>query len=234
MEFIKAKDIERFNNWSVLIYSEPGKGKTSMVKSLQGRTLLLSADGMYHVLAELDNVDIVTINPKKSHDELTSFLKFVFEHHDKYDNIVIDNLSTYQKMWLNERARETTSGNPELQHYPIIDRIMFDTILSLKKLNKNLLVFAHEKQVEIVRQSGGTYTQFQPDLRNLDAIMGITPIVGRLIIFTNKDTNEDERIIVLQPTQATRAKDQLIGDLPTIGQMELLPKLQKTNLKEND
>lgn len=234
MEFIKAKDIERFNNWSVLIYSEPGKGKTSMVKSLQGRTLLLSVDGMYHVLAELDNVDIVTIDPKKSHDELTSFLKFVFEHHDKYDNIVIDNLSTYQKMWLNERARETTSGNPELQHYPIIDRIMFDTILSLKKLNKNLLVFAHEKQVEIVRQSGGTYTQFQPDLRNLDAIMGITPIVGRLIMFTNNDTNEDERIIVLQPTQATRAKDQLIGDLPTIGQMELLAKLQKTNLKEND
>ncbi|MBG9983321.1 AAA family ATPase [Aerococcaceae bacterium DSM 111022] len=234
MEFIKAKDIERFNNWSVLIYSEPGKGKTSMVKSLQGRTLLLSADGMYHVLAELDNVDIVTIDPKKSHDELTNFLKFVFEHHDKYDNIVIDNLSTYQKMWLNERARETTSGNPEIQHYAIIDRIMFDTILSLKKLNKNLLIFAHEKQVEIVRQSGGTYTQFQPDLRNLDAIMGITPIVGRLIIFANKDTNEDERIIVLQPTQATRAKDQLIGDLPTIGQMELLPKLQKTNLKEND
>ena len=83
-------------------------------------------------------------------------------------------------------------------------------------------------------RSGGTYTQFQPDLRNLDAIMGITPIVGRLIIFANKDTNENERIIVLQPTQATRAKDQLIGDLPTIGQMELLPKLQKTNLKEND
>ena len=104
---------------------------------------------------------------------------------------------------------------------------MFDTILSLKKLGKNLLVFAHEKQVEIVRQSGGTYTQFQPDIRNLDAIMGITPIVGRLIIHTNKDTNENERIIVLQPTQATRAKDQLIGDLPTIGQMELIPILQE-------
>ena len=57
--------------------------------------------------------------------------------------------------------------------------------------------------------------------------MGITPIVGRLIIHTNKDTNENERIIVLQPTQSTRAKDQLIGDLSTIGQMELLPTLQE-------
>ena len=88
-------------------------------------------------------------------------------------------------------------------------------------------LFTTLKQVEIVKQSGGTYTQFQPDIRNLDAIMGITPIVGRLIIHTNKDTNEDERIIVLQPTQATRAKDQLVGDIKTIGQMDLLPRLQE-------
>ena len=129
-------------------------------------------------------------------------------------------------MWLNERARETTSGNPEIQHYSIIDRIMFDTILSFKKLNKNLLIFAHEKQIEIVRQSGGTYTQFQPDLRNLDAIMGITPIVGRLIILRDPESKEESRTIILQPTQATRAKDQLIGDIKTIGQTELLPLLQ--------
>ena len=227
MNILKANEIKRYSNWTALIYAEAGKGKTTMVKTLKGRTLLLSVDGMYHVLADLENVDIVTIDSKKAHDELTNFIKYVFKHKDQYENIVIDNLSTFQKMWLNERARETTSGNPEIQHYSIIDRIMFDTILSLKKLGKNLLVFAHEKQVEIVRQSGGTYTQFQPDIRNLDAIMGITPIVGRLIIHQNKDTNENERIIVLQPTQATRAKDQLIGDLPTIGQLDLLPKLQE-------
>ena len=227
MNILKANEIKRYSDWTAMVYSEPGKGKTSMVKSLKGKTILLSVDGMYHVLADLENVDILTIDSKKAHDELANFIKYIFKHKDQYENIVIDNLSTFQKMWLNERARETTSGNPEIQQYAIIDRIMFDTILSLKKLGKNLLVFAHEKQVEIVRQSGGTYTQFQPDIRNLDAIMGITPIVGRLIILQNKDTNENERIIVLQPTQATRAKDQLIGDLPTIGQMELLPKLQE-------
>ena len=229
MKLLNANQIEKYDNWTAIVYSEPGKGKTSMVKSLKGKTILLSVDGMYHVLADTENIDIVTIDSKKPHDELTEFLKFVFKHKDNYDNIVIDNLSTFQKMWLNERARETTSGNPEIQHYAIIDRIMFDTILSLKKLGKNLLIFGHEKQVEIVRQSGGTYTQFQPDIRNLDAIMGITPIVGRLVITSDPDTKQDKRTIVLQPTQATRAKDQLIGNLPTIGQMELLPKLQKEN-----
>lgn len=226
MNILKANEIKRFGNWAVLIYAEAGKGKTTMVKGLKGRTLLLSVDGMYSVLAGLENVDIVTMDSNKPHDELTNFIRFVFKNKNEYDNIVIDNLSTFQKMWLNERARETTSGNPEIQHYSIIDRIMFDTILSLKKLNKNLLIFAHEKQVEIVRQSGGTYTQFQPDLRNLDAIMGIVPIVGRLVIRENPETKEEKRIIILQPTQSTRAKDQLIGDIKFIDQMELLPKLQ--------
>lgn len=229
MELLKAEDIKRFDNWTTLIYSEPGKGKTSMVKSLEGRTLVLSVDGMYQVLASLKNVDIITMDSNKPHDELTNFLKYVFKNKGEYDNIVIDNLSTFQKMWLNERARETTSGNPEIQHYAIIDRIMFDTILSLKKIDKNLLIFAHEKKVEVVKQSGGTYTQFQPDLRNLDAIMGIVPIVGRLVIAQDPDTKEEQRIIVLQPTQSTRAKDQLIGNIKTIDQMMLLPTLQKEN-----
>ena len=227
MNLLKAEDVEKFSNWTAIIYAEPGKGKTTMVKGLTGKTVLLSVDGMYHVLSGLPNVDILTMDSKKPHDELTNFINYVFKNKKDYDNIVIDNLSTFQKMWLNERARETTSGNPEIQHYSIIDRIMFDTILSFKKLGKNLLIFAHEKQIEVVRQSGGTYTQFQPEVRNLDAIMGIVPIVGRLVIREHPETKEEKRIIILQPTQSTRAKDQLIGDIKFIDQMELLPKLQK-------
>ena len=229
MNIMNAEEVKRFDSWTALIYSEPGKGKTSMVGSLKGRTLVLSVDGMYQVLAGLESVDIIPMDFKTPHADLEKFLRYIFKHKNEYDNIVIDNLSTFQKMWLNERARETTSGNPEIQHYAIIDRIMFDTILALKKLGKNLLIFAHEKQVEIVKQSGGVYTQFQPDIRNLDAIMGITPIVGRLVIAQDPDTKEEQRIIVLQPTQATRAKDQLIGNIKTIDQMKLLPKLQKEN-----
>lgn len=229
MQVFKANDIKPYDNWTVLIYSEPGKGKTTMVKGLKGRTLVLSVDGMYSVLAGEEDVDIISMDSKQPHDELTDFLTFISQHKDEYDNIVIDNLSTYQKAWFNERGRGTTSGNPEIQHYAIMDRILFDTVQWLKDLKKNILIFAHEKQVEITRESGGVYTQFQPDLRNLDALMGIIPLVGRLLIVRDPESKEEKRIIVLQPTQATRAKDQLIGTIKTIGQMELLPKLQKEN-----
>lgn len=234
MEIIKAKDIKRFDNWMVLVYSEPGKGKTSMVKSLTGRTLVFSTDGMYHVLETLEHVDIIVMDSKKPQAELETFYRYLLKHVSEYENIVIDNLSTFQKFWLNEKSKSTTSGMPEIKDYAIVDRVMLDFIASLKDLRKNVLIFAHEKKVEVTRESGGVYTQFQPDIRNIDAIMGIIPIVGRLIILKNQETQVEERTIVLQPTQATRAKDQLIGNLQTIKQMELLPILQKTNTNEEE
>ena len=223
---LKAKDIRKFDNWTALIYSEPGKGKTTMVKGLKGKTLLLSVDGMYSVLAGIDNVDIYTIDTKKPHDEIGNFYKYLIKNIDDYQNVVIDNVSTLQKFWLNEVARATKSGMPELKDYPIFDRVLLDFIAELKSLKKNLLILAHETSVEVTRTSGGVYTQFQPDFRNLNPIMGIIPLVGRLVIHTNQETNQAERIVVLQPTQSTKAKDQLIGNMKTIGQMELIEKLQ--------
>lgn len=226
MSILNAKDIKKFDNWTALIYSEPGKGKTSMIKSLVGNTLVLSVDGMYHVLSGLPNVTIYTMDSAQPNDELGNFYRYLIKHIDKIDNVVIDNLSTYQKYWLNASGKVTKSGMPEIKDYGIIDRVLFDFVATLKTLKKNILIFAHEKKVEINHEGGGVYTQFQPDIRALDAIMGIVPIVGRLVIVTDGETQKEERIVVLQPTQATRAKDQLIGDRKTINQMELLSVLQ--------
>lgn len=229
LKSIQATEIERFDNWTALIYSEPGKGKTTMVKSLTGSTIVLSVDGMYHVLSQLPNIEIIVIDPKKPNEELGNFYRHLLKNIDKYENIIIDNLSTFQKFWLNAVAHDTKSGMPEIKDYGIIDRILLDFVASLKSLNKNVLLFAHEKKIEVTRENGGVYTQFQPDVRNLDAIMGIVPIVGRLVIVNNQETQESERVIVLQPTQTTRAKDQLIGNIATIKQMELLQTLQSNN-----
>ncbi len=222
MQMLQASDIKRFDNWTCLIYSEPGKGKTTMVKGLKGNTVLLSVDGMYHVLSSLKNVGIMVIDPRKPTEELKEFVEWAIKNKDRYDNIVIDNLSTYQNYWLNEASRNNDNGMPRIQDYGIIDRITIELIADLKKLNKNLLIFAHETQVEITKTNGGVYTQFQPAIRKCNDVMGIIPLVGRLVI-----DQEGKRIIVLQPTQATKAKDQLMGDRQFIGQMELLNELQK-------
>lgn len=209
-----------------MIYSEPGKGKTSMIKSLKGNTVVFSVDGMYQVLSGLENVKVLVMDSKKPNDELGDFYRYLLKNIKDIDNIVIDNLSTFQKYWLNNIGKETKSGMPEIRDYGVLDRVLLDFISSLKDLQKNLILFAHEKKQEVTKESGGVYTQFQPDVRNMDAIMGIVPLVGRLVIVENQEKQTEDRIIALQPTQTTRAKDQLLGDLKTIDQMELLPTLQ--------
>ena len=209
-----------------MIYSEPGKGKTSMVKTLKGNTVVFSVDGMYQVLSGLENVKVLVMDSKKPNDELGDFYRYLLKNIKDIDNIVIDNLSTFQKYWLNNIGKETKSGMPEIRDYGVLDRVLLDFISSLKDLQKNLILFAHEKKQEVTKESGGVYTQFQPDVRNMDAIMGIVPLVGRLVIVPNQENQTEERIIALQPTQTTRAKDQLLGDLKTIDQMDLLPTLQ--------
>ncbi len=232
MKPFNATDIEKYDNWTAIIYSQPGFGKTSMIKSLTGRTAVLSVDGMYHVLSGLPDVTILPMDSNSPNEELADFYRYLLNNINNIDNIVIDNITTYQKYWLNGAGKITKSGMPEIRDYGVIARVLFDFVASLKTLKKNVLIFAHQRTEEITLEGGGVYTEFQPDVRALDAIMGIVPIVGRLVVVTNQETKKKERIIVLQPTQATRAKDQLIGNLPTIGQMELLPLLQNKTKKE--
>ena len=143
------------------------------LKSLTGKTLLLSVDGMFHVLSGLKGISIIKMDPKQASKELENFYRYLLKHKEEFDNVVIDNLSTFQKFWLNEMAKATKNGTPELRDYAIIDRVLLDFVAGLKSLEKNVLLFAHEKKVEIIRDSGGVYTQSQPDLRNMDAIMGM-------------------------------------------------------------
>ena len=205
-----------------------------MVKSLVGKTVVLSVDGMYHVLSGLEDVSILTMDSTKPNDELGNFYRYLVANINDIDNIVIDNLSTFQKYWLNSAGRTTKSGMPEIKDYGIIARVLFDFIATLKDLKKNVLIFAHENKEEITREGGGVYTQFQPDIRAMDAIMGIIPLVGRLVIVNDTEKQQEERIIFLQPSETMRAKDQLIGNVKAIRQMELLPLLQKTKIEKDD
>lgn len=226
MKQINANKIKKYDHFTVMIYSEPGKGKTTMVKSLKGKTVVFSVDGMYSVLAGLDDVEIIVMDSKNPTGELGNFYRYLVKNKKEIDNIVFDNLSTFQVYWLNAMAHKTKSGMPEIKDYAVFDRVILEFIASLKMLEKNLILFAHEKSEERTRESGGVYTQFLPSIRAMNVIMGIVSLVGRLVIVKDPETQQIERTIVLQPTQSTRAKDQLIGDRKTIGQMELFKILQ--------
>ncbi|MGV7309188.1 AAA family ATPase, partial [Mycobacterium kansasii] len=83
---------------------KPGLGKTSAVKGLTGRTLVLSLDNSHKVLSGIPNIDVRTIddeglesfNRNEPIEDINIFLKELDVVINDYDNLVIDNVTSFQ------------------------------------------------------------------------------------------------------------------------------------------
>lgn len=207
MEVKKASEMKRSERINALIYAEPGAGKTSTIKYLTGKTLVLDIDGTSRALSGLENIDVVEIEPTKIASNMAEFYGYAKSHINEYDNIVLDNLSHYQKLWFMEKGKHTKSGQPELQHYGVFDTHLIELISTFNKLDCNVIYTAWESTRQIQLESGQLYNQFLPDIREkvVNHIMGIIPMVARLV--RNPETKQ--RGFILQKSNGTFAKNQL-------------------------
>lgn len=209
MEIKKATDLKRDKDWRIMIYAKPGTGKTSLARYLKGNTLVFDMDDSTKVLAGLPNVDIIQFDRVHPHEFITKFINEASDLIKNYDNLVIDNISSFEKDWFVERGRTSKNGiSNEIQDYSqwtnYFARIM-TTIYLLKDIN--ILVTAWENQREITTERGQTFNQYAPQIRDSvrDNLMGLTDIVGRMII--NPDTGN--RGIILEGNDAVYAKNRL-------------------------
>lgn len=208
MEFIKSEEMKRSDFFNIMIYAKPGAGKTSTIKYLEGKTLLLDCDGTSKVLSGLPNITIAILDPRNPIQDMADFYGYAKTHSKEFDNVVIDNLSHYQKLWLMFNGRNTKSGQPELQHYGKFDTHLIDMISIFNSLpDTNVVYTAWETTRQIQMESGQLYNQFLPDIRDkvVNHIMGIVPVVARLI--RNPETGH--RGFLLSENNGNFAKNQL-------------------------
>jgi phage nucleotide-binding protein len=207
MEIIQSENLKRDKNFKMLLYAKPGTGKTSTVRYLDGKTLLLDIDHTSQVLSGLPNITIVKIDPENPSKEIVEFYGYAKTHIQKYSNIVIDNLSHYQKLWFMEKGKKTKSGQPELQHYGIFDNHLLNMISTFNTLDVNIVYTSWEATRQIQLESGQLFNQFLPDIRDkvVNHVMGIIPVVGRLV--KNPETNV--RGFLLSESNGTFSKNQL-------------------------
>lgn len=208
MKITKASDLERTKNWRILIYGKAGLGKTSLIKYIPGKTLVLSMDNSEKVLAGSENIDVVNFDREHPSEFMTEFLKEVDAVLNDYNNLVIDNISSFQSDWFIEQGRKSKNGiSNELQHYSQWTNYFLRVLTVIYSKPINIYVTAWEDTQELNLETGQILTQYVPQIRTsvLNQLLGLTDVVGRILV----NAKTGARGLILEGSEGTYAKNRL-------------------------
>ena len=208
MKITKATDINRTENWKVLLYGKPGLGKTSAIKGLSGKTLVLDLDGSSRVLAGLKNVDIISFNREEPIQSMKEFLNESKNLINGYNTLVIDNLTAFEKDWFVARGLNSKNGiRNEIQDYGDYTNYFLRLISKIYSLPINIYATAWESKRDVDLEDGTKLTEYIPDVRNqvLNQLLGLTDVVGRIQV--NPATHG--RGAILEGSDGVYAKNRL-------------------------
>ncbi|HHU3737175.1 TPA: AAA family ATPase [Streptococcus pyogenes] len=208
MKITKATEITKTHNWRILIYGKPGNGKTYLTNYLQGKTLILDMDHSSKTIAGNENIDIIQFDRTHPSDFMTEFLIELPELIKEYDNLVIDNITSWQSDWFIEQGRKSKNGiTNELQQYNMWTNYYLRVLTTIYSQPINIFVTAWESTQDLTLESGQIITQYIPDIRKqvLRQTLGLTDIVGRVQV--NPKTGGHG--ILLQGSDGLYAKNRL-------------------------
>ena len=208
MKIIKASEIERTHNWRVLLYGKPGLGKTSVIKSLTGKTLVLDMDRSSKVLGGTDNIDVIEFDRNHPTEFMKTFLTEIDSLLSEYDNLVIDNLTSFQSDWFVEAGKSSKNGiSNELQHYNQWTNYFLRVLTAIYSKPINIYVTAWEDTRELTLDTGQLITQYVPQIRSnvLNQLLGLTDVVGRIMV----NVKSGNRGVILEGSEGTYAKNRL-------------------------
>ncbi|HEL9634849.1 TPA: AAA family ATPase [Streptococcus suis] len=211
MKITKATDIP-LNDSCYLIYGNPGFGKTSAIKHIPGKTLVIDIDKSSKVLNGCENISIAEVDTHKIWDEWLNVVKELLKGAaEPFDTIVIDNVSELFRACLANLGREGKNHRvPSQADYQRVDFTILDSLRALLQLKKCVVFTAWETSDQWTDENGMIYNRAMPDIRSkiLNNFLGLTDVVARLVKKTTED-GEEVRGFILQPSASVYAKNRL-------------------------
>lgn len=211
MKITKATDIT-LNDSCYLIYGNPGFGKTSALKYIPGKTLVIDIDKSSKVLSGYENISIAEVDTHKIWDEWLDVVKELLKGAaEPFDTIVVDNVSELFRACLANLGREGKNHRvPSQADYQRVDFTILDSLRALLQLKKRIVFTAWETSDQWTDENGMIYNRAMPDIRYkiLNNFLGLTDVVARLVKKTTED-GEEVRGFILQPSASVYAKNRL-------------------------
>lgn len=195
---------------TILLYGDPGIGKTTAVGTIPGRTLVIDIDGGSQVLRCNDSVDILPI-----HEDMDGWKEMMLDLPEivsDYSTIVLDNFSELEKYMLMRLADSgKNKGVPEMSHYQRVQFALRDTarrFRDLREVGKNVVINAWSMPLDLEQEEGIIKTIQAPMISKKisSELCGLFDIVGYMHMRRDKD-GEQKRIIELSAAENFIAKN---------------------------
>ena len=207
LNITNAADIQT-DKGTYLIYAPPGMGKTTAIKYLPGKTLVLDVDRTTRVLKGEKNIDIAYVSNTDTWEEWGKLIVDLEEKYKGvYDNIVVDNISELERCLLsNLGSKGKNKGVPSQGDYQYMQFRIVNSLRYMKNLGSNLVWTAWESSDLFTDSSGQQWNRSFPQINHkiLNNVLGLCDVVAKLAV-----NSDGERGFILSATNSTYAKNQL-------------------------
>lgn len=201
----------------ILVYGEPGVGKTCFAASSPTPLVVDAEHGTRSLLnhPELHDVNVLPVYDWPTMESLLFGLHNKEEKYNKFETIVVDSVSELQRRVMDEqlKKKETEVFVPQGKDYQENTERMRRFANFLRDLPINLVLTAHVKE-QVDDKEGRTY--FRPDVtpKLSQSLVGIMDVVGFMRREADPETGDSIRTLQVVPGPKVIAKSRL--NLPEV------------------
>lgn len=218
-KIVPVKSKERRRNLKVLIYSDPGAGKSVLAGTAPNNLFIDCEDGLVSLDNHPDLVpDTVYAYPYKSFRGLEAVVQKLNENPPELahiETVTMDTISDIHKKGLAEVVEREWSKSPAMsnryvadtEHHTENNEHIRRLVTSLRDLDRNLILLSHARTIEPKNRPAKTFPDFSEKLAN--TLAGIVDIVGYM--YLKEVEGVVHRVLRLQGTETIVAKTRVGG-----------------------